>query len=86
MSDFEVCAIGTQSRLALVEAFASALRQQAEQSAQRLAQVEAERDAVLIALEKIAGFTLSQFMGPHDMAQTCVTVARAASSAARSRR
>lgn len=34
-----------------------------------------QRDELLAALEKIAGFTLSQFMGPHDMALECVTVA-----------
>ena len=28
------------------------------------------------ALKRIAGFTLSQFMGPHDMALECVNVAR----------
>lgn len=33
------------------------------------------------ALERIAGFTLSQFMGPHDMALECVNVARAALAA-----
>lgn len=38
----------------------------------------AQRDELLAALEKIAGFTLSQFMGPHDMALECVTVACAA--------
>ena len=30
------------------------------------------------ALERIAGFTLSQFMGPHDMALECVEVANKA--------
>lgn len=33
---------------------------------------------LLAALERIAGFTLSQFMGPHDMALECVNVAIAA--------
>lgn len=33
---------------------------------------------LLDALERIASFTMSQFMGPHDMALECVTVARAA--------
>jgi len=28
------------------------------------------------ALKQIAGFTLSQFMGPHDMALACVDIAR----------
>jgi hypothetical protein len=30
------------------------------------------------ALDRIAGFTLSQFMGPHDMAFECVNVAASA--------
>ena len=34
-----------------------------------------QRDELLASLEKIAGFTLSQFMGPHDIALECVTVA-----------
>ena len=33
---------------------------------------------LLEALERIAGFTLSQFMGPHDMALECVLTAKAA--------
>ena len=33
---------------------------------------------LLEALEKIAGFTLSQFMGPNDMALECINTARAA--------
>jgi hypothetical protein len=33
---------------------------------------------LLEALERIAGFTLSQFMGPCDMALECINVARAA--------
>jgi hypothetical protein len=33
------------------------------------------------ALERIAGFTLSQFMGPHDMALECVNVAASALAA-----
>ena len=33
---------------------------------------------LLDALERIAGFTLSKFMGPHDMALECVNVACAA--------
>lgn len=39
------------------------------------ARLQNQRDELLAALEKIAGFTLSQFMGPHDMALECVTVA-----------
>lgn len=35
-------------------------------------------DKLAEALRKIAGFALSQFMGPHDMALECVNVARAA--------
>lgn len=43
------------------------------------AELAAQRDELLAALEKIAGFTLSQFMGPHDTAlECCVTVACAA--------
>ena len=95
MSDFECMPTGTAARLAAAEAEREALKTENERLNGMLsaanwnrAQSEhnalrAECDAVLIALEKIAGFTLSQFMGPHDMAQTCVTVARAASSAAR---
>lgn len=37
-------------------------------------------DALKDALERIAGFSLSQFVGPHDMALECVNVARAALS------
>lgn len=35
----------------------------------------AQRDELLAALRRIDGFTLSQFMGPHDMALECVSVA-----------
>lgn len=38
--------------------------------------------ALLEALQRIAGFTMSQFMGPHDMALECVNVASAAIAAA----
>lgn len=40
---------------------------------------QAESDALRSALEKIAGFTMSHFIRPHErMALECVTVARAA--------
>lgn len=45
------------------------------ETVQELRAIHAQRDELLAALEKIAGFTLSQFMGPHDMALECVTVA-----------
>lgn len=48
---------------------AALLRSQAEQ-------IRELRDE----LERIAGFTLSQFMGPNDMALECVNAARAALS------
>ncbi len=44
----------------------------------RFREIEQQRDELLAALERIGGFTLSQFMGPHDMALECVNVARAA--------
>jgi hypothetical protein len=37
---------------------------------------------LLEALERIGGFTVSQFMGPNDMALECVNVARAATAKA----
>ena len=84
--NFEVCPCGTLQRLAAAKARADRAEQCAETEAKRADKAEAERDALLVTLEKIAGFTLSQFMGPHDMAHTCVMVARAASGAARRQR
>lgn len=40
--------------------------------------LETQRDDLLAVLERIAGLTLSQFMGPHDMALECVNLASAA--------
>lgn len=48
----------------------------------RLDAAEALNAQLLGALERIAGYTLSQFMGPHDMALECVNVANAAIAAA----
>jgi hypothetical protein len=62
--NFEVLPVGTQRRLA-----------ELEQEVERLRAQQAE---LLEALERISGFTLSQFMGPNDMALECVDVARAA--------
>ena len=42
------------------------------------ARLMAAAPELLEVLERIAGFKLSDFMGPHDMALECVTVARAA--------
>lgn len=40
--------------------------------------LRAQQAELLEALERISGFTLSQFMGPMDMALECVDVARSA--------
>lgn len=91
--NFEVLPCGTQARLAAVEAERDALREilddippiEAElaETSDKLHAMTVERDALLAALEKIAGFTMSHFMGRHDMALECVTVARAAIDAVR---
>ena len=47
-----------------------------EDVARRVHQLEAENARLRKALERINGFTMSQFMGPHDMALECVLVAR----------
>ena len=40
-----------------------------------IARIAKQRNELAEALEKIAGFTLSQFVGPHDMALECVNTA-----------
>lgn len=49
-----------------------------EQEARHLQVVQRHAPMMLEALEKIAGLTLSQFMGPNDMALECVNIARKA--------
>lgn len=46
------------------------------------ARLMADAPELLEALERIAGLKLSDFMGPHDMALECVTIARAAITSA----
>lgn len=43
-----------------------------------MAELSAGLAELKMALERIAGFRLSQFMGPHDMSLECINVARSA--------
>ena len=74
MSDFEVCPVGTLQRLAAAKARADRAEQCAETEAKRADKAEAERDALLEALDKIACFA-------PGYGEACEIIAKVARSA-----